>query len=81
MNESISVPFSRVLQSLVPLVVAGLVVLGSGTDGGAQSATARLETVRALTFDVFGTVVDWRSSIIRPTRNNSTKQRARPASS
>lgn len=29
------------------------------------SLDARLEPVKALTFDVFGTVVDWRSSIIR----------------
>ena len=29
------------------------------------TATDRLASIRALTFDVFGTVVDWRSSIIR----------------
>ena len=31
---------------------------------GAQALSARVQGVRAMTFDVFGTVVDWRSSII-----------------
>jgi len=34
------------------------------TGGSAQSVEDRLGSVRALTFDVFGTVVDWRTSII-----------------
>jgi 2-haloacid dehalogenase len=32
-----------------------------------------IDTVRALTFDVFGTVVDWRSSVIRQLREFGTK--------
>jgi len=32
---------------------------------GVRPMTDRLSTVKALTFDVFGTVVDWRSSITR----------------
>jgi 2-haloacid dehalogenase len=34
----------------------------------ATRKTAPMTTIRALTFDVFGTVVDWRSSVIRECR-------------
>ena len=37
----------------------------SGGEAGDDSAAGRLRGVRALCFDIFGTVVDWRSSIIR----------------
>ena len=36
-----------------------------GTTASAFAARSNLDTVKALTFDVFGTVVDWRSSVIR----------------
>lgn len=36
----------------------------SATARGGQSLPERIRDVRAMTFDVFGTVVDWRSSII-----------------
>ena len=43
-----------------------LVLLGMSACGSrAQPAAERLDMVKALTFDVFGTVVDWRSTIIR----------------
>ena len=46
-------------------VVAGaLVLLAAAGPSRAQPAGERLAMVKALTFDVFGTVVDWRSSII-----------------
>ena len=47
------------------VVFAGLLVLASGSRGRAQPEADRLAMVRAMTFDVFGTVVDWRSSIVR----------------
>ena len=42
--------------------------LGSALAAGVQAMPADLRGVKALTFDVFGTVVDWRSSIIREGR-------------
>ena len=36
---------------------------------------ANLDSVKALTFDVFGTVVDWRSSIIREGRELAARGR------
>jgi 2-haloacid dehalogenase len=43
--------------------------MGSSSEGAdaivAQSDAMDTQAIRALTFDVFGTVVDWRSSIIR----------------
>ncbi len=50
---------------LTAVVVAGLFAAASGTRGRAQPDPDRLAMVKAMTFDVFGTVVDWRSSIIR----------------
>ena len=50
---------------LFAVVVAGLLVLAAGPTGRAQTDQSRLSMVKAMTFDVFGTVVDWRSSIIR----------------
>ena len=46
---------------------AALAATVSSEAGAAESADSRksLRNVKALTFDVFGTVVDWRSSIIR----------------
>ena len=43
------------------------------TSGRAQPASERLEGVKALTFDVFGTVVDWRSSIIQEGEQLTTR--------
>ena len=56
-----------------PFVFAGLVAAGSGADGRTQSASERLASVKALTFDVFGTVVDWRSSIIQDGEQLTTR--------
>jgi 2-haloacid dehalogenase len=50
---------------LCAVVVVGLLVLAAGPTGRAQTDQSRLSMVKAMTFDVFGTVVDWRSSIIR----------------
>jgi 2-haloacid dehalogenase len=47
------------------VVVAALLVLAVGPSGRAQTDQDRLAMVKAMTFGVFGTVVDWRSSIIR----------------
>ena len=54
----------RLLQwsTVLPLAAAGILAPGSAF---AASSSEVSETVKALTFDVFGTVVDWRSSIIR----------------
>ena len=41
----------------------GVGMLSHGSSAGAENSVA--DTVKALTFDVFGTVVDWRTSIIR----------------
>ena len=37
---------------------------------GGQALASDLTTIKALTFDVFGTVVDWRSSIAREVRDS-----------
>lgn len=52
--------------STVTLVGQGLVQVGKAQSGG-QPAT--LSSVRALVFDTFGTVVDWRTSIAREVEN------------
>ena len=51
--------------TLTAIGIAGLLAAVSGSHGRAQPDPARLAEVKAMTFDVFGTVVDWRSSIIR----------------
>jgi 2-haloacid dehalogenase len=43
--------------------MGGRRALASGTTSGSRQATTRMAAVRALVFDVFGTVVDWRSSV------------------
>ena len=74
MNEPISVAYLRGVRSFVLFAVVGLAVAGSGVYGRSQpSSTSRLETVEALTFDVFGTVVDWRSSIIEEGRQLTSR--------
>ena len=50
--------------SILPIVPAGI-GLGVMPLNSAKAQTKVGDSVRALTFDVFGTVVDWRSSIIR----------------
>ena len=45
-------------------MAGALVLLAAAGPSRAQPAGERLAMVKALTFDVFGTVVDWRSSII-----------------
>ena len=46
------------------LIQFGLGV-GMLSHGSARAQNSVADTVKALTFDVFGTVVDWRTSIIR----------------
>jgi len=46
-------------------VLAGALVRPNAAAGEAQARPPAQDGVKALTFDVFGTVVDWRSSIIR----------------
>ncbi|HJN44653.1 MAG: haloacid dehalogenase type II [Vicinamibacterales bacterium] len=50
---------------LAAAVIAGLFAAVSEAPGRAQPDPDRIAEVKAMTFDVFGTVVDWRSSIIR----------------
>ena len=56
--------FSDVSRLVTTAAVAGALVVMTGSAGRSQPATERLAMVKAMTFDVFGTVVDWRSSII-----------------
>ena len=49
-------------------ITTGIAAMGAASSVGAQESKDvpdSLRQVKALTFDVFGTVVDWRSSIIR----------------
>ena len=57
------------------VAVAGALVLLAASAGlsHSQPAAERLTMVKALTFDVFGTVVDWRSSIINEGRALSAR--------
>lgn len=47
------------------VALAGVLATVSGSPLRAQPDPDRLAMVKAMTFDVFGTVVDWRSSIMR----------------
>ena len=51
--------------TLTATALAGLLTAVSGSHPSAQPDPERLDMVKAMTFDVFGTVVDWRSSIVR----------------
>ena len=51
--------------TLTAIGLAGLLATVSGWHPRAQPDPDRLAMVKAMTFDVFGTVVDWRSSIVR----------------
>ena len=51
--------------ALTVIALVGLLAAVSGSHPRAQPDPDRLAMVKAMTFDVFGTVVDWRSSIIR----------------
>ena len=44
--------------------LVGMAIRPAASAAGVQTLSARVRGVRAMTFDVFGTVVDWRSSII-----------------
>ncbi len=46
-------------------VLAALAVEGLSAAQPATTAAPQVQGVKAMTFDVFGTVVDWRASIIR----------------
>ena len=59
---------------LAAIILTGLLVAAAGTDGRAQPDPDRLAMVKAMTFDVFGTVVDWRSSIIREGRQLTARK-------
>ena len=60
--------------TLATTVLAGLLVMVTGSSPRAQPDPARLAMVKAMTFDVFGTVVDWRSSIIREGQQLSARK-------
>ena len=45
-------------------LMVGMVARGAAASAVRQDLSERVQGVRAMTFDVFGTVVDWRSSII-----------------
>ena len=60
MNISLWVPRVFALTAVVGILIAGSVI-----PGRAQPDAGRLAMGKAMTFDVFGTVVDWRSSIIK----------------
>ena len=51
--------------TLTVVALAGLLAMDPGSHPRAQPDPDRLAMVKAMTFDVFGTVVDWRSSIVR----------------
>ena len=60
---------SAMFRVICGAVLAGAVfLLASAGPSRSQPAGERLAMVKALTFDVFGTVVDWRSTIIREGR-------------
>lgn len=63
-NNSAAISRRRLLQwaSVLPVAASGMLAPGLSF---AASSSAVSETVKALVFDVFGTVVDWRSSITR----------------
>ena len=65
MTTSILVSSLRSRGTLTAIALGGLIVAASGSSPRAQPDPGRLAMVKAMTFDVFGTVVDWRSSIIR----------------
>ncbi len=65
MTTSILVSSLRSRGTLTVIALVGLIVAASGSSPRAQPDPGRLAMVKAMTFDVFGTVVDWRSSIIR----------------
>ena len=50
----------------VPVAVGGLMALSSAEIAGSdRRLCARILSLKTLIFDVFGTVVDWRGSIVR----------------
>ena len=65
MTTSILVSSLRSRGTLTAIALVGRIVAASGSSPRAQPDPGRLAMVKAMTFDVFGTVVDWRSSIIR----------------
>ena len=65
MTTSILVSSLRSRGTLTAIALAGLLTAVSGSQPSAQPDPERLDMVKAMTFDVFGTVVDWRSSIIK----------------
>lgn len=56
------------LFSMLPLSVAGNLSTASAATATARGEPTGLNGVRALIFDVFGTVVDWRSGVAREAR-------------
>ncbi len=65
--------FTKGPKTLAFVAVIGIGVLLAGVSGRAQPASERLSMVKAMTFDVFGTVVDWRSSLISEGQALSTR--------
>ena len=59
MTTSILVSSLRSRGTLTAIALVGLIVAASGSSPRAQPDPGRLAMVKAMTFDVFGTVVDW----------------------
>ena len=59
--------------TLSAVALAGVLATLSGSHPRAQPDPNRLAMVKAMTFDVFGTVVDWRSSIVREGEELTTR--------
>ena len=68
-NQQRATPMGR--RSVITAGVGSIALASLGSLGPSESAEEpsaripRVPGIKALTFDVFGTVVDWRSSIIR----------------
>jgi len=64
LDDSLTLSRREVVSGGLSLGLA-VVAAGAGRKAEAQGLSDALRDVKALTFDVFGTVVDWRTSIIR----------------
>ena len=74
MTKSALVSILRSRDTLTVIALAGLLAMVSGSHPHAQPDPDRLAMVKAMTFDVFGTVVDWRSSIVREGEELTTRK-------
>ena len=74
MTKSALASSLRSRRTLTVIAIAGLLATVSGSHPRAQPDPDRLAMVKAMTFDVFGTVVDWRSSIVREGEELTTRK-------